>query len=85
MVRRPISRGFTVTADQLIVSPPVLLGNGHVDKEQTTRDELTLALEFLQKALAVLDQGGVPAQIGAHVDLAIHQLHGIIGTDRRDG
>lgn len=56
-----------------------------MDKEQTTRDELTLALEFLQKALAVLDQGGVPAHVGAHVDLAIHQLQGIIGGNRKDG
>jgi len=36
---------------------------------------LSKALDELRSALALLDEvGAVPAQIGAHVDLAIHEL-----------
>jgi hypothetical protein len=36
---------------------------------------LTEALEHLQSALNLLDSASAPAQIGAHVDLAIHELY----------
>lgn len=32
------------------------------------------ALDLLHAALDVLDDAAAPAQIGAHVDLAVHQL-----------
>lgn len=35
---------------------------------------LTDALNLLQSALDLLDEAAAPAQIGAHVDLALHQL-----------
>lgn len=38
------------------------------------------ALDLLQAALALLDQAAAPAQIGAHVDLAIHQLGSTVAT-----
>lgn len=52
-----------------------------MDDAQDINDELSLALEYLRKALAVLDQVGAPAHIGAHIDLAVHQLQGIINGD----
>ena len=44
---------------------------------QPNRDRLNLltgALDHLQSALELLDSVGAPAQIGAHVDLALNQL-----------
>jgi hypothetical protein len=41
-----------------------------IDPQQMLRD----ALNLLQTALGLLDRAGAPAQIGAHVDLAAHQL-----------
>ena len=38
------------------------------------RSLLLEALEQLRSALSLLDDGNAPSQIGAHVDLAIHQL-----------
>jgi hypothetical protein len=35
---------------------------------------LSQALEHLRSALELLDEGGAPAHIGAHVDLAANQL-----------
>lgn len=52
-----------------------------MDRAQSAKDELNLALEYLRKALAVLDRVGAPAQIGAHIDLAMHQLQHIIRGD----
>ena len=42
------------------------------------QDLLTDALSLLQSALELLDEAGAPAQIGAHVDLAIHQLGSLL-------
>lgn len=39
-------------------------------RQQMLRD----ALKLLQSALELLDRAGAPAQIGAHLDLALHQL-----------
>ena len=39
-----------------------------------TQDILRDALDHLGIALGLLDLAGAPAQIGAHVDLAAHQL-----------
>ena len=36
------------------------------------------ALSLLQSALDLLDEAAAPAQIGAHVDLAIHQLGSLL-------
>lgn len=40
-----------------------------------------LALEHLSTALRLLDEIGAPAQIGAHVDLAVHQLEELLATE----
>lgn len=45
------------------------------------RNILLLALDQLQRAINLMDQGHAPAHIAAHVDLAIHQLAGAIGID----
>ena len=37
------------------------------------------ALALLQEALSILDQADVPADIGAHVDLAISRLRKRLG------
>ena len=42
------------------------------------QDLLTDALSLLQSALELLDEAAAPAQIGAHVDLAIHQLGSLL-------
>ena len=42
---------------------------------------LVLALDQLQSAIALMDQGHAPGHITAHVDLAIHQLQGAIGIE----
>ena len=48
---------------------------GSVEKQSIdTQDMLRDALNLLQTALGLLDRAGAPAQIGAHVDLAAHQL-----------
>jgi hypothetical protein len=39
---------------------------------------LTDALNLLQSALDLLDEAAEPAQIGAHVDLALHQLGSLL-------
>jgi hypothetical protein len=39
------------------------------------------ALDLLQAALDLLDRAAAPAQIGAHVDLAIHQLGSAVATE----
>lgn len=41
------------------------------------------ALELLTSALALLDRVEADAQIGAHVDLAVHQLASSIGPRAR--
>jgi hypothetical protein len=46
---------------------------------------LSLALEYLRKALALLDQADAPAQIGAHVDLAAVQLQEVVGHESKAG
>jgi hypothetical protein len=43
-----------------------------------THDALTRALSQLRSALDLLDSSKAPAHIGAHVDLAIHQLQDAI-------
>jgi hypothetical protein len=42
--------------------------------EISRREMLSAAADQLQSALALLDCAEAPAQIGAHVDLASHQL-----------
>ena len=39
---------------------------------------LTDALNLSQSALDLLDEAAAPAQIGAHVDLALHQLGSLL-------
>ena len=41
--------------------------------------QLTVALGHLREALKLLDGVSAPAHIGAHVDLAIHQLQDVVG------
>lgn len=40
------------------------------------------ALAFLERALAILDANDVPADIGAHLDLAIERLYAFLGKER---
>lgn len=42
---------------------------------KSPREMLAEAAAHLQSALDILDRAGAPAQIGAHVDLAAHELH----------
>lgn len=43
-------------------------------------NQLTLALNHLRSALGLLDAASAPAQIGAHVDTAIHQLQDALAS-----
>lgn len=52
-----------------------------MDDAQNTNDQLNLALEHLRKAIEQLDEAKAPAHIGAHIDLAIHQLQDVICGD----
>ena len=52
-----------------------------MDRAQSVKGELNLALEHLRQALTQLDQVRAPAQIGAHIDLAVHQLQDLISGD----
>lgn len=52
-----------------------------MDDAQNTNDQLSLALEYLLKAIEQLDEARAPAHIGAHIDLAMHQLRGVITGD----
>lgn len=45
------------------------------------REVLLVALNRLQSAIQLMDQGQAPGHIAAHVDLAIHQLAETIGTE----
>ena len=45
------------------------------------RPMLLKALEQLRSALSLLDDGNAPPQIGAHVDLAIHQLSTVLASN----
>ena len=49
------------------------------------RQLLHEALQHLQSALDLLDRSSVAAHIGAHVDLAVHQLHETIYGGARNG
>lgn len=42
---------------------------------KSSHEMLAEAAAHLQSALDLLDRAGAPAQIGAHVDLAAHELH----------
>ena len=42
------------------------------------------ALDLMERALAILDATDVPADIGAHLDLAIERLSGTLGRERTD-
>jgi hypothetical protein len=44
------------------------------DHEKSREQMLRDALEYLQSALSLLDLASAPAHIGAHVDLAAHEL-----------
>lgn len=46
-------------------------------------ETLMSALAHLREALALLDRADAPAQIGAHVDLAAHQLLGLLAREER--
>ena len=46
------------------------MDNPSTDQQQMLRN----ALDLLHAALDVLDEAAAPAQIGAHVDLALNQL-----------
>ena len=48
------------------------------DRASRGDDMLSEALAAMQSALALLDKAGAPAQIGAHLDLAICQLQDCI-------
>ena len=41
------------------------------------------ALLLTEQALGVLDQSGAPADVGAHLDLAIHRLQAAIHANRQ--
>ena len=43
-----------------------------------SQEMLSEALERLRSALALLDSASAPSHIGAHVDLAIHELYSAV-------
>ena len=49
--------------------------------EPDDRKLLLLALNQLQSAIDLMDQGRAPGHIAAHVDLARHQLANAIGVE----
>ena len=57
----------------------------HVEVETALQQMLLEALDLLNAALDRLDRASAPAQIGAHVDLAIHQLGSIVAIGRDSG
>ena len=48
-------------------------------------DALSSALAHLREALALLDEASAPAHIGAHVDLAAHQLQEFVSPLKARG
>jgi hypothetical protein len=52
-------------------------------KRAGQHDMLLEALTNLQSALDLLDRSSAPAQIGAHVDLAIHDLRAAVAAAPR--
>jgi hypothetical protein len=46
--------------------------------ERLPEGQLTSALNHLEAAIVLLDSAEAPAQIAAHVDLALHQLRAAI-------
>lgn len=48
-------------------------------EEASDRKALTDAMDHLRTAIAILDSADAPAQIAAHLDLALCQLAEIIG------
>ena len=53
---------------------------GKMERERTAVPHWTAALEHLQFAIRLLDESSAPAQIAAHVDLAVHQLQEAINA-----
>jgi hypothetical protein len=45
---------------------------------------LSEALQQLRSAIELLDEANAPAHIAAHVDLAAHQIEGVIDTRATD-
>lgn len=43
------------------------------------RDEMMKALGYIECALHILDAADAPADVGAHIDLAIYKLRSILG------
>ena len=43
------------------------------------RETLLEVLQFLTRAIELLDEANAPGQIAAHVDLALHQLRDLVG------
>lgn len=56
------------------------------DRRSTEQHHLMLeALSHLESALELLDRASAPGQIGAHVDLAIHDLSAAVDAVPRSG
>lgn len=56
------------------------------DRRSTEQHNLMLeALSHLEGALVLLDRAAAPGQIGAHVDLAIHDLSAVVDAAPRVG
>lgn len=56
------------------------------DRRPTEQHHIMLeALAHLESALELLDRSFAPAQIGAHVDLAIHDLSAVVAAVPRAG
>jgi hypothetical protein len=52
-----------------------------VDKQATDPQQLMRdALNLMTRALDLLDRAAAPANVGAHLDLAIHQLANSVGA-----
>lgn len=58
--------------------PKLELAEFNPDEPQSSAS-LSEALERMEEALQILDNLGAPADIGAHLDLALHRLRQEIG------
>lgn len=47
-----------------------------------SNERLREALRLMSGALKLLDEEGAPSEIGAHLDLAIHRLEGLLKSTR---
>jgi hypothetical protein len=78
---RPCLSSSISGLSRLVEEPPVICDRGGdrlMQEALEQNDELRAAIEqareMVIRAIAVLDQSGAPADIAAHLDLAVHRM-----------